>query len=350
MIPLRRLWAQITGHLLEEVVGIHQRAHATFGHKLGRTHAFPLFQGKRRNRTIIYNAEYDSAGELRRGVLFITTGAFVQPSASEQWSIGHRWRYWKPTARQLQRLAYRVFDAVGDEWNLDLAPLKMPIKLSDWINDLALEFAQRSRLDPDHPQLAKCLRLIFVRGGHDTAVGQHFELPHEGLGGLLAAFVLAACRHRVDSRWEQAFAMPDVPVGLWSKAPPLWTELTPGAERGVALGYPRPGHASSDSPGGIQLARYPRADMAASAENALRAAANVPSPSLYEVAASFPAAAKAGDLASWSEILHAISRSGEEDAKVWNLTQPDVLESVRQSIKEWDRSFSKWVKETARSS
>ena len=70
----RRLWAQVMGHLLDELIGIHQRAHAAFGHKLGLNHAFPLFQGKRWNRTIVYNAEYDSSGKLRRGVLFITTG------------------------------------------------------------------------------------------------------------------------------------------------------------------------------------------------------------------------------------------------------------------------------------
>jgi hypothetical protein len=345
----RRLWAQVTAHLLDELIGVHQRAHSAFGHKLGRTNAFPLFQGKRRNRTIIYNAEYDAAGKLRRGVLFVTTGASSQPAPSEQWSIGRGWRQWSPTPKHLERLAGRVYDAVADELNLDLAPLKVPIKLADWINDLSIEFAQRSRLDPDHPQLAKCLRRIFIRGGHDTAEGQHYELPHEGLGGRLAAYVLAACRYRVDYRWGQVFAMPDFPVGLWPKAPQLWTELTPEAKQGVALGHPRPPHPRADSPGGIQLARYPRPEAANSAENALRAAAIPMSPSLYEVTASFPTPTRPGDLASWLETLQAISRSGEDGVTVWNLTQPEVLESVRQTIKTWDSLFSKWAKGIAKS-
>ncbi len=345
----RRLWARVTGHLLDELIGVHQRAYAAFGHKLGRTSAFPLFQGKRRNRTIIYNAEYDSAGKLRRGVLFVTTGASAQPAPSEQWSIGRGWRQWSPTPKHLERLAGQVYDAVSDEWNFDLAPLKMPIKLSDWINDLAVEFAQRSRLDPDHPQLAKCLGRIFVRGGHETVAGQRYELPHEGLGGYLAAYVLAACRNRVDRRWGKVFAMPAFPVDLWAKAPQLWTDLMPEAKQGVALGYPRPAHPLAESPGGIQLARYPRPDVANSAENALRAAAIPMPPSLYEVTDSFPVPTTSGDLASWSETLHAISRSGEDGTKVWNLTQPEILESVRQSIKTWDSSFSKWAKGIAKS-
>lgn len=344
MNPQRRLWTQVTAHLLEELIGVHQRAHVAFGHKLGRTNAFPLFQGKRRNRTIIYNAEYDSAGKLRRGVLFVTTGAFSQPSPSEQWSIGRGWGYWTPTARHLERLAGRVYDCVADEWNLDLAPLKIPIKLADWISDLAMEFAQRTRLDPDHPQLVKCLRRIFVRGGHDTGRGDVYELPHEGVGGHLAAYVLAACRDRVDQHWSHVFAMPNSPVELWAKAPQLWINLTPEAAAGAALGFPRPAHSSADSPGGIQLARYPRPGMAGSVENALRTVTNVPFPSVYEMTASLPTPGRAEDLAAWSDTLHAIRASGEEGAKVWHLTQPDVLETTRQTIKTWDKSFSRWMK------
>ena len=54
----RQLWAQATARFLVELIGIHQRAHATFGQKLGRTHAFSLFHGNRRDRTIVYNGEY----------------------------------------------------------------------------------------------------------------------------------------------------------------------------------------------------------------------------------------------------------------------------------------------------
>jgi hypothetical protein len=339
----RRLWAQATGPLLEELIGVHQRAHAAFGHKLGRTHAFPLFQGKRHNRTVIYNAEYDSPGKLRRGVFFIATGAFVQTSCSEQWSVGRGWRQWSPTPKHLQRLACRIYDAVADELNLDLAPLKMPIKLADWINDLATEFAQRSGLDPDHPQLAKCLLQIFVRGGHETVGGRRYELPHEGLGGLLVAYALAACRNRVDQHWDRVISMPNSPVQLWPKAPQLWINLTPEASKGVALGFPRPPHPSSDSPGGIQLGIYPRPGAGNSVETALNAVTNMPVASIYQVKASFPAPKKTGELASWCEILHSIGRSSEDGARIWNLTQPDVLATAREAIKAWDRAFSKWI-------
>ncbi len=316
----RRLWTEVTAQLLVELIGIHQRAHVAFEHKLGRTNAFPLFQGKRRSRTVVYNAEYDSAGKLKRGVLFITNRASAQPARSEQWSIGRGWRQWSPTLEHLERLAGKVYDAVADEWNLDLAPLKMPIKLAAWVDELASEFGQRSQLDPGHPLLAKCLRRIFVRGGHDTVTGDAYELPHEGLGGHLVAYVLAACRNRVDQHWARIFDMPNSPVDLWPEAPPLWINLGPGADERSALGFPRPPHPAVDSPGGIQLAHDAGA----------------------EATVSFPSPTKADRLESWSESLHAIGQSSEIGAKIWTLTQPDILETTRQSIKTWDRSFSKW--------
>jgi hypothetical protein len=345
----RHLWAEMMAHLLDETIGVHQRAHTAFAQKLGRTHAFPLFQGKRHNRTIVYNAEYDTEGKLRRGVVFITGGATSQPTSSEQWSIGRGWRKWKPTPEHLERLAGQVYDAIEGEWNLDLAPLKMPIKLVDWINGLAMEFAQRSGLVPDHPVLVKCLRRIFVRGGHDTVGGEHYELPHEGLGGHLAAYVLAACRNRVDGRWERVFAMPGSPVDIWPRAPQLWISLTPDATAGAALGFPRPSHPAAESPDGIQLAHYPRPDAANSADNALRAVADLTTPSLYEAIESFPMPKNAGALMSWSETVHSIGQSCEDGAKIWNLTQPDTLEATRQTIKNWDRAFSRWAKGLAKS-
>ena len=287
-------------------------------------------------------------GKLKRGVLFIA-GRTSPQSSSEQWAIGRGWRQWKPTPKHLERLAGQVHDAIVDEWNLDLAPLKMPIKLVDWINGLAMEFAQCSSLAPDHPVLIKCLRRIYVRGGHDTVGGEHYELPHEGLGGDLAAYVLAACRNRIDQRWSNVFAMPDSHVDIWPKAPQLWVALTPDAATGVALGFPRPPHAAAESPGGIQLARYPHPDTGSSADNALRAVANLTTPSLYDVIESFPTPKNVGDLASWSDTLHTIGQSGEAGTKVWNLTQPDTLETIRQTIKTWDKSFSRWAKLLARS-
>ena len=348
MSQQRRLWAQIMAHLLDEFIGIHQRAHTAFGHKLGCSPAFSLFHGNRRDRAIVYSAEYDTNGKLRRGVLFIAGTAGTQ-SSSDQWSIGPGWTQWKPNIKQLTRLAGHVYDAVEDEWNLDLAPLKMPLKLVDWINGLATQFAQRSDLDPDHPVLLKCLRRIYVRGGHDTVGGDHYELPHEGLGGDLASYVFAACRNRVDRRWNRVFAMPNTPVDIWSEAPQLWVTLTPDATTGVALGFPRPSHTAAESPGGIQLARYPHPDTGSSADNALRAVANLTTPSLYDVIESFSIPKNAGDLASWSETLHAVSQSGEAGTKVWNLTQPDTLETIRQTIKTWDKSFSRWAKVLAKS-
>lgn len=345
----RHLWAEVMAHLLDETIGVHQRAHTAFGQKLGRTHAFPLFQGKRHNRTIVYNAEYDTEGKLRRGVVFITGGASSQPTSSEQWSIGRGWRKWKPTPEHLERLAGQVYDAIEGEWNLDLAPLKMPIKLVDWINGLAMEFAQQSGLTPDHPVMAKCLRRIFVRGGHDTVGGEHYELPHEGLGGYLAAYVLAACRNRVDGRWERVFAMPSSPVEIWPRAPQLWISLTPDATAGAALGFPRPSHPTAESPDGIQLAHYPRPDTTNSVDNALRAVADLMTPSLYEAVESFPVPKNAGALAAWSETLHSIGQSCGDGAKIWNLTQPDTLEAIRQTIKNWDRAFSRWAKGLAKS-
>ena len=334
--------------LFDELIGIHQRAHTAFGQKLGFTHAFPLFQGKRRNRTIVYNAEYGEDGSLKRGVFFIAGGSSTQPS-SEQWSIGSGWSQWKPNVKQLSRLAGHVYDAVEDEWNLDLAPLKMPFKLVDWIGGLATEFAQRSGLAPDHPVLAKCLRRIYVRGGHDTVGGEHYELPHDGLGGDLAAYVLAACRFRVDQRWNRVFAMPHSPVDIWPKAPQLWINLTPEAATGVALGFPRPPHTATESTGGIQFARYPRPGTSGSADNALRAVADLNTPSLYEVTGSFPTPRNAGELAAWRETMHKVSQCGESGAKLWSLTQPDTLEATRQTIKNWDKSFSRWAKVLAKS-
>ncbi len=345
----RHLWAEVMAHLLDETIGIHQRAHTAFAQKLGRTHAFPLFQGKRDNRTIVYNAEYDSKGKFQRGVVFITTGVSSQPAASEQWSIGRGWRQWTPTPKHLERLAGQVYDAVEGEWNLDLAPLKMPIKLVDWINGLALEFAQRSSLAPDHPVLIKCLRRMLVRGGHETVGGEHYQLPHEGLGGHLTAYVLAASRNRVDRRWERVFAMPNSPVDIWPRAPQLWVHLTPDATSGTAIGFPRPSHRALASPGGIQLARYPHSDAANSADNALRAAANLTTPSLYEAAKSFPMPKNAGVLASWSETVQSVREGYEDGTKIWNLTQPDTLEATRQAIKTWDKSFSRWAKLLAKS-
>lgn len=340
----RRLWAQVMGHLLDELIGIHQRAHAAFGHKLGLNHAFPLFQGKRWNRTIVYNAEYDSSGKLRRGVLFITTGTSARPASSDQWSIGRGWRHWSPTPKHLERIARQIYDAVGDEWNLDLAPLKMPIKLSDWISGLALEFAQRSSLPPDHPTLTKCLQRIFVRGGHETVGERHYELPHEGLGGDLVAYALAACRNRVDQRWEQVFAMPGNCTGDWSRAPQLWINLAPEAVEGAALGFPPPHHPATSAAGGIQLAHYPRPGHRNSADNALRVAADLTSPSLYELVGVFPSPRRESDLSSWRATLHAISRSGAHGNEIWNLTQPGILEATRQTIKTWTRTFSRWGK------
>ncbi len=345
----RRLWAQATGPLLDELIGVHQRAHAAFGHRLGQAQGFPLFQGKRRNRTVIYNAEYDSSGKIRRGVFFVATGGSGQAAYSEQWSIGSGWRQWSPTPRSLERLAGRVYDAVADELNLDLAPMKMPIKLANWIDDLAAEFAQRSGLAPDHPQLVKCLREIFVHGGHETLAGHHYELPHEGLGGFVASYAIAACRKRVDEQWSVVVSMPNSPIQLWPKAPQLWIHLTPDARNGVALGFPRPAHASSDSPGGIQLAIYPRPGAGNSVEAALNAVTNMPVASIYQTIASFPVPRKMGDLASWSEILHDIGRSSQEGAKIWNLAQPEVLATAREAIKIWDRAFSKWIHPTVKS-
>ncbi len=339
----RRLWAQATGPLLDELIGVHQRAHAAFGHKLGRTHAFPLFQGKRQNRTLIYNAEYDPSGKIRRGVFFVTTGGSTQVACSAQWSIGPGWRKWSPTPRHLERLSGRIYDAIADELNLDLAPLKMPFKLANWMDDLAAEFAQRSGLAPDHPQLVKCLRQIFVHGGHETLVGHHYELPHEGLGGQVVAYALAACRMRVDEHWRDVVAMPNSPVQLWPKAPQLWIHLSPETREGVALGFPQPPHPSSNSPGGIQLAIYPRPGAGNSVEAALNAVTNIPVASMYQVVASFPVPRRGGDLAAWSELLHNIGQSGHEGARIWNLAQPDVLATARETIKTWDRAFSKWA-------
>ena len=344
----RRLWAQMMARLFDELIGIHQRAHAAFGQKLGCTHAFPLFQGKRRNRTIVYNAEYGEDGSLKRGVFFIAGGSNTQLSP-EQWSIGSGWSQWKPNIKQLTRLAGHVYDAVEDEWNLDLAPLKMPFKLVDWINGLATEFAQRSDLAPDHPVLLKCLRRVYVRGGHDTVSGEHYELPHEGLGGDLAAYVLAASRNRVDQRWNRVFAMPHSPVDVWSKAPQLWIDLTPDADRGIALGFPRPAHRAAASAGGIQLARYPHPDKGNTADNALRVVADLATPSLYEVTDSFSTPRNVGELAAWREVLHIVGQAGESGMKLWSLTQPDTLEATRQTIKNWDRSFSRWAKTLAKS-
>lgn len=341
----RRLWAQVTGHLFDELVGIHHRAHTAFGHKLGCTHAFPLFQGKRSNRTIFYNAEYHSSGKLRRGVLFITTGSNARPASSEQWSIGRGWGQWSPDPKHLERLARRVYDAVADEWNIDLAPLKIPIKLVDWINGLAMEFAHRSSLPPDHPVLTKCLQRIFVRGGHETVGQRDYELPHEGLGGDLAAYALAACRIRVDLHWEQVFAMPGNLAAAWPKAPQLWIDLAPEANEGAALGFPPPyHHADNLPPGGIQLALYPRPGDGNSVDNALRIAADLTSPSLYQTIDTFPSPKYDSDLASWRETLHAIGRSGHYGNEIWNLTQPDTLEATRQTVKAWDRTFSRWGK------
>lgn len=337
----RRLWAQVTGHLLEELIGVHQRAHAAFGRKLGRPCAFPLFQGKRRNQTVIYNAEYDPSGKLRRGVLFVTVGGFIEAACRCQWPIGSGWRGWSPNGKQLVRLAGRLYDAVADEPNLDLAPMKMPIKLADWVDDLACDYAQRSGLPPDHPQLSKCLRQIFVRGGHETLETQRYELPHEGLGGQVAAYLLAACRNRVDQVWNRVAAMPGSPVQQWPKAPQLWISLTPNSRQGVSLGFPRPPLPSSESPGGIQLATYPRPGTAA--ETALNAVTNMPVASIHEVAASFPAPKVVGDLPSWIVSLYHIGQSGDHGVKIWNLAQPDVLATAREAIKAWDRAFSKWA-------
>ena len=39
-----------------------------------------------------------------------------------------------------------------------------------------------------------------------------------------------------------------------------------------------------------------------------------------------------------------IGQDREEGARIWNLPRPDVLESVRQGIKAWDKSFSRWAR------
>ncbi|MHB8897472.1 MAG: hypothetical protein ACYC6Y_01855 [Thermoguttaceae bacterium] len=334
----RALWMQATGPLLEELIGVHQRVHAAFGQKLERPYAFPLFQGKRRNRTIIYNAEYGPTGKLRRGVFFITTGSQLDAS-SKQWSIGRGWRQWSPTARHLERLSGRIYDAVEDEFNLDLAPLKLPIKLVHWVDDLAAEFAQRNGLPPDHPQVAKCLRQIFVRGGHETVESGCYELPHEGLGGLLVAYALAACRNRVDRHWAEVAAEATGASQQLAKAPQLWIHFSPEAREGTAMGFPHP---SGDSPGGIQLATYPRPGATSSAEVALNAVTGMPVASIYQVVASFPVPARAGELSSWSELLDRIGCSGPDGARVWNLAQPEVMATAREAIKAWDRAFTRW--------
>jgi hypothetical protein len=338
----RRLWIEAMVSLLEEVVEIHQRVHIVFGHKLNRPHAFPLFQGKRRSRTIIYNAEYDEAGKLQRGVFFITTGAVAQPIASEQWWVGYGRGHWRLTSRSLGRLARRIHNAVADEWNLDLAPLKMPSKLVDWIDGLATEYAQRSRLDPSHPQFAKNLQRVFSPVGREAG-GEGYCLPREGLGGIVVAYTLAAACHHVQRGWVQAYATARIGAAARPRPPELWVNLNPGAVEGAVLGFPPPEPDRPAISGGIQLARFPRADAAATADRALRAVVELSSGALYEVAASFAEPKNPARLASWVDTLHAIDEAGRTGAEIWNLTQPRVLESARQAIKAWDKSFAAWI-------
>lgn len=338
----RQVWIEAMVPLLEEVVAIHQRVHTVFGHKLNRSHAFPLFQGKRLGRTIIYNAEYDEAGKFQRGVFFITTGAVAQPIASEQWWIGSGRGHWRLTPRSLSRLARRIHNAVADEWNLDLAPLKMPIKLVDWIDSLATEYAQRSRLDPSHPQFTKNLQRVFSPVGREV-VGEGYCLPREGLGTIVVAYALAAACHHVQQGWTQARATAREGGAARSKPPELWINLTPGEVEGAVLGFPPPQPDRPAISGGVQLARFPRSDAAATADRALRAVVDLSSGALYEVTASFAEPKNPARLESWAETLHAIEQAGQTGARIWNLTRPRVLESARQAIKAWDKSFAAWI-------
>ncbi len=337
----RRLWIEAMVPLLEQVVEIHQRVHTVFGHKLNRPHAFPLFQGKRLGRTIIYNAEYDEAGKFQRGVFFITTGAVAQPIASEQWWIGSGRGHWRLTPRSLSRLARRIHNAVADEWNLDLGALKMPIKLVDWIDSLATEYAQSQPAGPEPPAIHQ-----------ELAAGVFSSRARGCRRGVLPAARRSrhdCCRLRAGCRLPPRAARLGPGTGHGAKAalarskpPELWINLTPGEVEGAVLGFPRPSPTGLPFPAGFSSHGFPAPTPRLPPIGRCGRWSTCPLGRLYEVTASFAEPKNPARLESWAETLHAIEQAGQTgraDMEPDPATRPRIGQAGNQGMGQVVRSL-----------